>query len=55
MGGTNLNIIVQANGGNSWTSNFTGKVVAHMMRYAARRRWEVIIDVSVGHDRVFVV
>jgi outer membrane protein assembly factor BamB len=56
MGGTNLNIIVQANGGNSWTSNFTGKVVAHMIYdMLPADDGEVILDVSVGHDRVFVV
>lgn len=56
MGGTNLNIIVEASGGHSWKSNFTGKVVAHMVYdMLPADDGEVILDVSVGHDRVFVV
>lgn len=55
-GGTDLNITVQASGGHSWKSNFTGKVVAHMIYdMLPADDGEVLLDVSVGHGRVFVV
>jgi len=56
MGGSDLNITVQASGGHSWKSNFTGKVVAHMIYdMLPADDGEVLLDVSVGYGRVFVV
>lgn len=56
MGGTNLNIIVTATGAHTWRTEFTGKVVAHMVYdMLPADDGEVILDVNAGHGKVFVV
>jgi len=56
MGGTELNIIVSASGKYAWKNEFKGKVVAHMVYdMLPADDGEVILDVSTGHGRVFVV
>ncbi len=56
MGGTDLNIIVSASGSHTWKTEFTGKVVAHMVYdMLPADDGEVILDVSTGHGKVFVV
>ena len=55
-GGTDLNITVEASGGHSWTANFTGKVVRHLNNdMLPAEEGDVILDVSSGYGRVFVV
>ena len=55
-GGTDLNITVEASGANAWKTNFTGKVVRHLNQdMLALDESEVILGVSTGHGKVFVV
>lgn len=55
-GGTDVNITVEASGANAWKSSFTGKVVRHLNQdMLAWDESEVILGVSTGHGKVFVV
>lgn len=54
--GTDLNITVEASGGHGWKANFTGKVVRHLNNdMLPAEEGDVILDVSTGHGRVFVI
>lgn len=55
-GGTELNITVEAAGGYGWKQNFTGRVVRHLTNnYLPAEEGDVILNVSCGHGKVFVV
>jgi len=54
--GTDLNLTVEASGGNTWTANFTGRVVSRLTKmYLSADEGDVILDVTSGHGKVFVV
>lgn len=56
MGGSKLDITVTASGGHAWSTTFEGRVVAHMVYdMLPADDGEVILDVSTGQGKVFVV
>ena len=55
-GGTDLNINVEASGGNTWKTSFTGKVVRHLNNdMLPADEGDVILGMTTGQGKVFVV
>lgn len=56
MGGTELDLTVQASGGSKWSTNFKARVVRHLTNdYLPAEEGDVILNVTSGHGKVFVV
>lgn len=54
--GTELELTVEASGGNAWKTSFTGRVVSRLTQmYLSSDEGDVILDIICSHGKVFVV
>jgi len=54
--GTDLLLTVEASGGKTWSTSFTGRVVSRLTKmYLPADAGDVMLDVTIGHGKVFII